>query len=113
MDLHWDTESQPMVTQRPSRHISFILFGRTVAPRSRWVFEALARAPLGGTPEMIAASGRHRHGGAKTPVALTWERLRTPSVPPLAGGLKRLILRGFGVAPPLLFNGRHGVADGR
>ena len=29
----WDTESQPMVTHRPSRHICLILFGRTVAPR--------------------------------------------------------------------------------
>ena len=28
----WDTESQPMVTHRPSRHICFSLFGRTVAP---------------------------------------------------------------------------------
>ncbi len=30
----WDTESQPRVTNFPSRHICLILFGRTVAPRS-------------------------------------------------------------------------------
>src|SRR5437773_90023 len=29
----WETESQPSVTNRPSRHICLILFGRTVAPR--------------------------------------------------------------------------------
>jgi hypothetical protein len=29
----WDTESQPNVTNFPSRHICLILFGRTVAPR--------------------------------------------------------------------------------
>jgi hypothetical protein len=29
----WDTESQPSVTNRPSRQICLILFGRTVTPR--------------------------------------------------------------------------------
>src|SRR5256884_2158465 len=29
----WENESQPSVTNRPSRHICLILFGRTVAPR--------------------------------------------------------------------------------
>ena len=29
----WDTESQPRVTNFPSRHICLILFARTVAPR--------------------------------------------------------------------------------
>src|ERR687892_687991 len=29
----WETESQPSVTNLPSRHICLILFGRTVAPR--------------------------------------------------------------------------------
>src|SRR5262245_19227359 len=31
----WDTESQPSVTNRPSRQICLILFGLTIAPR--WV----------------------------------------------------------------------------
>src|SRR6266403_1699996 len=67
----WDTESQPIVTNRPSRQICLILFGRIVAPRvvcgrltrraRRSVSRGWSLEPkiLVGRDERMAGDGRH------------------------------------------------------
>src|SRR4030095_11584963 len=46
----WDTDSQPRVTNFPSRHICLILFGRTVAPRLLEISPRAKRSTLDGRP---------------------------------------------------------------